>query len=125
MRRTTYQELLEVISYLEWSIDWKVKEIERAAVEAEGLNYDVLTQRMKEQQTELKQLQGFITAYEDFKNKLVGTDAELFEKYYIDGKILEDVAKELERSPGNIRKMHSALRKRIRMYKAMQVKGMV
>lgn len=125
MKRTTHQELLEVIAYLEWSIDWKAKEIKIAAVEAEGLNYDVLTKRMKEQQAELQQKQGIIEAYADFKNKLVGIDAGIFEKHYIDGKILADVAKELGRTPGHIRQRHTALRKRIRMYKALQGKGLV
>ena len=125
MRRTTYQELLEVIAYLKWSIDWKGKEIERAAVEAEGLNYDVLKKRMKEQQTELEKIQGIITAYEDFKNKLGGLNAELFEKYYIDGKILDTVAKEMGYTDGHIRMLNMELRKRIRMYKALQAKGLV
>lgn len=123
MTRTTYQELLEVIAFLEWLVSKIRKEIQRAA--AAGESQVILSQRLTEAQAELQQKQGIITAYEDFKNKLVGTDAELFEKYYIDGKILEDVAKELERSPGHIRKIHTALRKRIRIYKAMQAKGMV
>ena len=114
-----------MIAYLEWSIDWKAKEIERATVEAEGLNYDVLTKRMKEQQDELQQKQRIITAYENLKNKLSGIDAGIFEKHYIDGKILEDVAKELELSQSHVKTKHAALLKRIRIYQAMQAKGLV
>lgn len=123
MRRTTYQELLEVIASLEWLVITISKEIERA--EAAGESQVILSQRLKEAQAELQEKQGIITAYVDFKNKLSDKYAELFEKYYIDGKILGIVAKELERSSGHVRKLHVSLSKMIRMYQALQAKGMV
>lgn len=123
MRRTTYQELLEVIASLEWLVITISKEIERA--EASGESQVILSQQLKEAQAELQEKQGIITAYADFKNKLSDKYAELFEKYYIDGKILGIVAKELERSSGHVRKLHVSLSKMIRMYKALQAKGLV
>lgn len=123
MTRTTYQELLEVIAFLEWLVSKIRKEIQRAA--AAGERQVILSQRLTEAQAELQENQGIIKAYADFKNKLVGIDAVLFEKYYIDGKILDTVAKEMGYSDSHIRKTHVDLSKKIRMYKAMQAKGMV
>lgn len=123
MKRTRYKELLEVIAFLEWLVSKINKEIQRA--EAAGGSQVILSQRLTEAQAELKEKQGIITAYADFKNKLSGMDAELFEKYYIDGKILDTVAKEMGYTDGHVRKMHVDLSKRIRMYKALQAKGLV
>lgn len=123
MKRTRYKEILEVIAFLEWLVSKIRKEIQRAA--AAGESQVVLSQRLEEAQAELHEKQGIIEAYADFKNMLVGKDAELFEKYYIDGKTLADVAKELKWSPDTTRTKHPALRKRIRMYKALQAKGIV
>jgi DNA-directed RNA polymerase specialized sigma subunit len=123
MRRTRYKEILEVIAFLEWLVSKIRKEIQRAT--AAGESQVVLLQRLEEAQAELQEKQGIIEAYADFKNKLSGMDAELFEKYYIDGKILDTVAKEMGYTDGHIRKKHAALLKRIRMYQALQAKGMV